>query len=130
MNIYCLTIDNEKIKERRGFTGADYWFDENGDLQVRVAKMSSLDREKKLAVHEIVEALLWHKKHGTNVRLVDDFDEQFEKDHPENHGIEAGDSDGCPYLKMHNAAIACERIVAGELGDDPWIEYDLELSKL
>jgi hypothetical protein len=129
MDIYIKTVPNEQIKERHGFTGADWWYDENGDLQVRVAEMSSWDREMKLAVHEMVEAILC-KKHGVTVAQVDEFDTQFEKDHPTNHGIEAGDSLGCPYLREHNAAIACERIVASELGPDPWILYDAELAKL
>lgn len=135
MNVHILTIPNEEIKERAGFTGADWWFDVNGDLQIRIAKMSSLSREKCLIVHELVEALCYHTKHGTDVSAVDEFDRVVEEATPEKHGIDAGDLKGCPYLVEHALATCAERAVFAHLsGIDPslgsWREYDDELSAL
>lgn len=135
MNITVKTVPNEEIKLRRGFTGADWWFDENGDLEIRIAKMSSLSREKCLIVHELVEALCYHAKHGTDVSAVDEFDAVVEEAEPEKHGIDAGDQPGCPYLVEHTVATSAERAVFAHLSPlDPtlgsWREYDDELGAL
>jgi len=135
MNIYILTIPNEEIAERAGFSGADWFFDTNGDLQIRIAKMSNLSREKCLIVHEMVESLLFHAKHGTDVSAVDEFDRVVEEAAPEKHGIDAGDQKDCPYAKEHAIAICAERAVFAHLsGIDPglgsWREYDDELGAL
>lgn len=129
MNIHCLVIPNSEIAARAGFSGADWWFDENGDLQIRVAQMSSPEREMTLAIHEIVECAL-AKFHGVKVEDVDAFDRIVEEAEPEKHGIDAGDLPGCPYAREHMAATACERVVAMELGIGSWREYDDELSVL
>lgn len=130
MNIHILTVPNEQIKERRGFSGADWWFDDAGDLQVRIAQMSSWDREMALAVHEFIEAVLWRKAHGTDVTPIDEFDEVIEEATPERHGIDAGDQLGCPYIIEHGLATACERIVASRLDIGAWKDYDDELAAL
>ena len=128
MNITIKTVPNEEIKQRAGFTGADWWFDENGDLQVRVAKLSSEEREAALIVHETVEAIL-AKFHGVKVEDVDAFDVIAEKD---DHSVDAGDLEGCPYGREHTAATACERVVFMELMPKigAWTPYDDELGKL
>lgn len=130
MNIHILTVPNEQIKERKGFTGADWWIDEAGDMQIRVAKMSSWDREMALAVHECCESILWFKRHGADVSAVDEFDRRVEEAAPERHGIDAGDQPGCPYGLEHTAATACERIMAMFLEIGSWREYDDELASL
>jgi hypothetical protein len=135
MNIHILTIPNEEIKARAGFTGADWYFDDAGDLQIRIAKMSSLDREKCLALHEMCEALVFHAKHGPDVSAVDEFDSAFEAAHPENHGLEAGDADGCSYAVEHALATSVERalftylaMLHPDIGS--WSAYDRELGAL
>jgi len=131
MNINAKIVSKEKIKSRKGFTGADWWFDENGDLQVRVEQLASYGRTMALMLHEIAEAVLC-KQHGVSVAAVDKFDLEFEEANPTNHGIEAGDAVGCPYGREHNLATAVERIVAGGLGMgvcDSWSEYDKDLAE-
>jgi hypothetical protein len=129
-NIYILTVPNEEIKKRKGFTGADWWWDENGDLQVRVAaELKDWRRIASLQIHEAVEALCT-KAHGVTVAQVDAFDRKFEATHPDNHGIEAGDAPGCPYAREHTAATACERVVFMELDAGSWKEYDDAVGKL
>jgi len=135
MNIHCLTVPNSHIAERAGFSGADWWIDENGDLQVRIAKMSSPSREKCLALHEIFEALCWHAKHGNDVSLVDEFDAVVEEREPEKHGIDAGDQKDCPYAVEHSLASCAERAMFAHLSQiDPtlgdWKSYDQELGAL
>ena len=128
MDIYIKTVPNEEIEQRAGFTGADWWFDENEDLQVRIAKMSNPAYEKGLAIHEMVEALHCQLQ-GITVKQVDEFDTQFEKEYPENHGIEAGDAPNCPYAKPHSLATAPERVYIAEAGVC-WSDYDIELGVL
>jgi len=132
MNIFCKTVSKSEIRQRRGFTGADWWFDENGDLQVRIEALGNSAREKCLALHEICEALAFHAKHGTDVSAVDEFDSKFEAEYPENHGLEAGDADGCSYAAEHTTATCAERALWAHLFLlDPsigsWAAYDKEL---
>lgn len=130
MNIHILTVPNEQIKERASFSGADWWFDDNGDLQIRVAQMSSDDREFALIVHELVESLLWKLRWGTDVSPVDEFDARIEEAAPERHGIDAGDQPGCPYGFEHSIATACERAFVSGADIGSWKEYDDELAAL
>jgi len=137
MNIHCLTVANDEIRIRKGFSGADWWLrEEVGEVivEVRVAKMSCREYEVCLAVHEIVESCLWWFRNGCDVSKVDIFDADFEKQHPENHGIEAGDADS-PYGVEHTVATCCERavfaflkLIRPEMGS--WSDYDMELGAL
>ena len=130
MNIVAKIVGKEEIKCRKGFTGADWWIDEDGTLQVRVEQLASYGRTMSLMLHEIVEAVLC-KQHGVTVDMVDKFDRKFEDENPANHGIEAGDAPECPYGSEHAVATACERMVAASMGMgvcDSWSEYDKELA--
>ncbi len=129
MNIHILTVPNETIKERHGFTGADWWFDEVGDLQVRVAaELNDWRQQACLAIHEATEAIMCRHLKVT-VQQVDDYDEKFEREHPGDGTTNVGDLSDCPYRVPHNAATAAERIVAGVL-DVPWQTYDDRLAAL
>lgn len=125
MNIHVLTVPNEEIKLRKGFTGADWWFDENSDLQVRVA--SELDdwRERAaLALHETAEALMC-KHLGITVEMVDEFDSKYKAEHDVD--LNSGDTPGCCYEFPHTFATAIERIFTGVVGLH-WKPYDDRLS--
>lgn len=129
MNIYILTVPNEVIKTRKGFTGADWWWDEAGDLQVRVAAELTDWRERAaLMIHEAAEALMC-KHLGVTVAQVDDYDAKFEREHPGDGTTNVGDIHDCPYRVPHNAATAMERVLTTVL-DVSWQEYDDRLSKL
>jgi hypothetical protein len=125
MNIGILVVPNEEIKKRKGFTGADWWFDEDGDLQIRIAKMSNPIFEKALSIHEMDEALHCQLQ-GITVKQVDDFDKLMEEKYPENHALNAGDEPGCPYAKAHSFATAPERVYIAEAGVS-WKLYDDEV---
>lgn len=131
MNIHALIVSKEEIKKRKGFTGADWWFDEHGDLQVRIEHLASPCREQSLLLHEISEAQACYLL-GISVKQVDDFDRAYENLHPENHGLDAGDAQGCPYAGPHTVATACERMLfylAGGPTHDSWKSYDIEVGQ-
>ena len=129
MNIHILTVPNEQIKERHGFTGADWWFEGNGDLHVRVAaELEDWREAMALAMHEAAEALMCRHL-GVTVQQVDDYDEKFEREHPGDGTTNVGDISDCPYRLPHNAATAVERVLTTVL-DVPWQAYDDRLAAL
>lgn len=127
MNIHILSVPNEEIKLRKGFTGSDWWWDEAGDLQVRVATELEDWRERMaLAIHESAEALMC-KHNGVTVAQVDEFDKKLKQDQP--NDVNAGDEPDAPYRLEHTYATAIERVLTGVLGVD-WKAYDTRLGKL
>lgn len=129
MNINILTVPNDEIKLRKGFTGADWWEDEAGDLQVRVAaELTDWKERACLMIHEAVEAIAC-KHLGVTVQQVDDYDAKFEREHPGDGTTNVGDLHDCPYRQPHNAATAAERVLATML-DVSWQQYDDRLAAL
>ena len=129
MNISIRSVPNEEIKLRHGFTGADWWFDGWGHLEVRVALELTDWRERAcLIVHEVTEAIMCQHL-GITVAQVDDYDAKWEAEHPGDSSTDVGDIDDCPYRVPHNYATAIERILAGVLGVS-WREYDDRLGKI
>jgi hypothetical protein len=124
MNIHIVVIPNDQ--HRPPFTGADWFFDTQGDLQVRVSPMSDWRHEIILALHETVEAVLC-LHNGIPQRDVDAFDAGYQQSHPSD--LEAGDAPTAPYKREHCLATAVERLLAGEMSVD-WRAYDLELEAL
>lgn len=121
MRICIETIPDSQ--HRFPFTGADWFYDSHGDLQVRVSKLSDWRRETILAVHELVEAILC-RHNGVSQKAVDDFDTEYDRTHL--HDLNSGDDPLAPYHHEHCLATAVERIMAAELRVQ-WSEYDLEL---
>ena len=109
---------------RAEVNGADWYFDEKGDLQVRVSPMSDWRRETLLEIHECVEAIMC-KYNGVTQQAVDAFDLEYDKTHT--FDVNAGDDPAAPYVREHCFATAIERILCAEL-DVNWLEYDTELS--
>jgi hypothetical protein len=109
MDIHIKVVSKEEIKLRKGFTGADWWWDYWGNLQIRIEKMEKPEYEKALSIHELLEAMHCQLL-GITEKQVDEFDEVFEKEHPDKHGLEAGDAPGCPYAAPHSFATAPERV--------------------
>ena len=127
MDIIIKTVPNEEIKRRKGFTGADWWWDLDGNLQVRVAAELEDWRERgALALHEAAEALMC-RHNGVTVAMVDAFDAEFKGEHSVD--VNAGDDPACPYRLEHTYATAIERVLTGALGVD-WKPYDERLSAL
>lgn len=124
MDICIKVIPNDKMRPE--VDGADWYFDDKGNLQVRVAPMSDWRYEALLAVHEAVEAIMC-KHNGVTVAAVDKFDRDYELAHPDQPDLNAGDDPLAPYSREHCLATAIERILCAELGVN-WKEYDDELA--
>ena len=131
MNIHLLEVPNEEIRKRNGFTGADWWFEKNGTLQIRIAsEIRKKEWRETLEIHEIFEAMIC-KLMGITGKQVDDFDTEYEKrDGCYNHGLDAGDAPGCPYSIPHSLATAPERIYAAMVPGFCWREYDDEIGSI
>jgi len=104
--------------------GVDWFWDENGDLQVRVAPMSDWRREVLLGIHEAVEALVC-KHTWVSQEAVDNFDREYDNTHATD--CNGGDDPLAPYDRAHTLATCCERALAFAL-DVQWGDYDRELS--
>lgn len=103
--------------------GADWFWDEKGNLQVRVSPMSDWRYETLLAIHEAVEAIMC-KHNGVTQKSVDEFDLEYDKTHT--FDVDAGDEPTAPYVREHCLATAIERVLCSEL-DVCWKTYDDEL---
>jgi hypothetical protein len=125
MNVKIEVIDH---KDQNYSTCGDWRFDENGDLVIKVSKLSDWRREMLVAIHELAEVLLC-KHRVITTASVDAFDKAFEAARAPDNEDEPGDDPAAPYVKEHCIATGIERIMAAELGVS-WKEYEEELSKL
>jgi hypothetical protein len=128
MNINIQTIPH---KEQRYETPGDWWFDEKGNLEIRVSDMGNLEYEGLVALHELIEVQLC-KKRGITTEQVDAFDKQYEADREKGlHGEddEPGDDPQAPYKKEHFFATNLECLMCGELGLD-FKEYEKTVQAL
>jgi hypothetical protein len=125
MNIIIKTIPPTEMRE--GVDGADWYVDAAGDLQVRICPMSDPRMEMALKLHEAFEAILCLHD-GVTVKQVDEFDRQYDLDHPDETDCEAGDDPEAPYAKQHSLATAVERIYTAHVGLN-WRLYDDELNE-
>lgn len=116
MNITIKTIAQS---EQRYRTAGDWWFDEAGDLHLRVSDTGNWKYEALVAFHELAEALLC-KDRGITTEMVTEYDQSFEA------SDEPGDDPTSPYRKEHFFATSVERLLGAELGVD-WREYDRAL---
>lgn len=114
--------------EHRYETVGDWWFDGNGDLQIRVSKMSDSRYEWLVALHEQVEALMCSEA-GVDQDDVTKFDMEYEARRKEGDDSEPGDCVLAPYHKQHQFATALERTFAATLGVN-WAEYEKEIYSL
>ena len=122
MNIHIKTIPSSR---QRYSTCGDWWFKQNGDLEIRVSDMGDWRYEALVAFHELAEVLMC-KKLGIKTSTVDAFDKKFEKEREQGiHGEdeEPGDADDAPYRKQHSMASALERTLSVML-DVSWNKYD------
>jgi len=123
MNITIKVIPEQL--QRKEVNGADWYFDKDGNLEVRVSHMSDWRYETLLAIHETVEAIMC-KHNGISQLEVDAFDLEYDKTHT--FDVNAGDEIDAPYRHEHCLATAIERILCAEL-DVVWKLYDDELAQ-
>lgn len=118
-----ITIETIPHEQHRYTTAGDWFFDEKGDLTIRVSALGDWKKEALLGVHELVEVLAC-KSDGVTQEQVDKFD--FAWTDNEN---EPGDSPDAPYNKQHRLAMGVENIMAAALGVD-WKAYEQQLEDL
>jgi hypothetical protein len=124
MNIHILVIPESE--QRKEVNGADWFWDDKGDLQVRVSPMSDWRYEVALAFHEAFEACLC-KHNGVTQAEVDKFDMEYDAAHPNQPDLNAGDEQAAPYRHEHNYATIVDRLFIGACGLN-WKDYDDELA--
>ena len=129
MNIYTKVIPHN---EQRYETCGDWWFDENGDLQIRVSFMNNWKFESLIAIHEQSEALECKSK-GIDEKDVMAFDLKFEemrKAYPDFIGDdEPGNHHKAPYFQQHLNATQTERFMANLL-EVQWDKYEEQVNAL
>lgn len=133
MNIIIKTIPHS---EQRYPTCGDWFFDDDGKLNIKVSQEMGEDSCFLVAIHELVEVWLAQKR-GVTVKEVDDFDIDYEKKHREG-GIlsgkrldesEPGYDPSCPVFKEHGIATAIETLLCAEMGI-PWPEHEKRVESL
>lgn len=139
MKITIEFVPNEEVKARKGFGGADWFFDHYGDydafsrrvrpqsLTIRVANELPREEQMALAIHELVEAVLC-EQFGIKTEDVDKFDLQH-LDDEKNPAFNSGDHHASPYYAPHQFATSVERMIAALMNVD-WNAYDERLSAL
>lgn len=130
MKIVIETIPHD---QQRYPTCGDWWFDEDGTLQIRVSEMNSAPSEGAVAIHELVEVFLCSRgltmskdQREALVAEVDKFDKEYEGDLVDE---EPGDDPHAPYHKEHSIATSVERILCAFLGVS-WGEHDGKVAAL
>ena len=125
MNISIKIVPHEEQKYR---TVGNWFFVENGDLQIEVSKLSDWRYEMLVAVHELYETILCEQD-GVTQQAVDEFDKAFEANRAPGDESEPGDDPRAPYRRQHFRATNIERQLADALGVN-WEEYETELNSL
>lgn len=113
-------------------TCGDWWFDDENNLEIRVADLNNWKYEYLIARHEQDEAILCYAR-GISEKSVSDFDISFEEmrdKYPEIiKDIEPGDFPSAPYRNEHGFATGSEKMMAGQLEVD-WVEYEKTINAL
>lgn len=117
--------------QQRYPTVGDWFYDAEGNLYIKVSKLSDTKREFLVKLHEYVEVKLCEEA-GITQQQVDEFDVMFEDEREKGiHSIddEPGDDPRAPYRKQHFIATTIERIAAEALAVD-WESYADEVANL
>lgn len=104
------------------------WYYENGELMIRVSKMTDDRFEFLVALHELVEVKLC-ELFGITQSVVDDFDMEYERTRATDDDSEPGDSPKAPYRLQHCIATGVERTIAAFMGVD-WSEDQAAINAL
>lgn len=123
-----ITIKTIPQAEQRYETIGDYWWNENGDLEIRVTDTGNWKYEALVALHEFVEVMLT-KDRGITEPDIMAFDKAFEANRQPGNNDEPGDDPKAPYGKEHRFAENLERLFAAELAVN-WARYDDDLCKI
>lgn len=106
----------------------DYWYDEEGTLQIRVSDLSNKKLETLIAIHEFIEQSLTEWK-GLPEQEITDFDIDFENKRIEGNLDEPGFDPDAPYKLEHYFATSVELGMCALAGID-WKEYEQKINNL
>lgn len=113
-------------------TPGDWWFDDEGILQIRVSEMGSWRYEQLVAFHEYAEALMCYSDNISEAEVTA-FDKEFEAMREKFPTIvgerEPGNAGTAPYRKQHQFASKLEYQLSEKL-HVVWKEYDVEVNSL
>lgn len=123
-----ITIETIPHNGQRYPTVGDWFYDEVGNLTIKVSDLGDWRYNALVGLHELVEVLKC-KRDGVTQESVDAFDIEYEKNRPEGDVSEPGDSPNAPYRQQHCLATGIERIMAEELGV-VWEECDTAVISL
>jgi hypothetical protein len=129
MKVSIETIPNNS---QRYETIGDWWYDDKGDLQIRISEFEDLRHSMAVALHELFEAFAaYANKHSEEE--VTKFDLWFE-DETKRGAIpdsldEPGMHPACPYNEEHQYATGAEMILITLLGCN-WWEYEEAVTKM
>ena len=115
-------------QDQRYETIGDWWFSEDGTLQVRISDMVDKRYVFLVEQHEIQEALLCYWN-GVEEDSVTQFDMEYEAKRQPGDNTEPGDQYEAPYHKYHQVATTCERLSASLINVD-WDVYDHTMEQL
>ena len=105
-----ISIKTIPMKEMRYKTIGDWWFDEYGNIEIRVAELGDWKLEAIVYIHELVEILLCKFK-GITQKQVDDFDMSEYGLSLEEPGLDLK----APYFEQHAIALKVEELLYKEL---------------
>ena len=126
-----INIETTPIEKMRYPSAGDYFYDDMGVLQVRVAEMGNEFYEKMVIIHELIEEALT-KKSGISEQEITDFDLYYEE--RRKMGLvpvysEPGFDENAPYRKEHTFSTSVEMGMCAISGED-WNLYDKTVNEL
>jgi hypothetical protein len=129
MEIHIKTIPNEKFRVIGGI--GDYWYDDEGILQIRVVELGDEFMEKSIAVHELIEEALT-KRRGLpepEIQLFDEYYSQRQKMGLVPEDAEPGHDPSAPYRNEHCFAESVEMGMFALAGAS-WKEYEDKINSI
>lgn len=123
-----ITIRPILHQDQRYPTVGDWWFDPEGNLEIRVSLMGDTRHEFLIGIHEAIEAVLC-QANGVKEVDVTAFDEEYERKRAFDNKEEPGNDPSAPYFHEHQIATQCEKIISDALKVD-WSEYDKAVTDL
>lgn len=131
MALRRIIIDIIPHATQRYNTCGDYFFDDKGQLIVKISDVGNDYMNELILIHELIEEMLTRKRGITEPEIMA-FDELFEKERVE--GLHTADEepgwdDRCPCKKEHAFAEAVERLLANE-ADIDWNKYDKQVDTI
>ncbi len=113
-------------------TVADWRFsDDEKTCFINVSDLEDEDYHNALILHEMTEIMLLLGKFtpAEALKLIDAFDEKFERERTDNFESEPGDSEDAPYYLEHCFATAAERNYLAACGKN-WQQYENKMVAL